>query len=169
MTHSALLGLDMVAVGLVEPEGKPAEWTDEVARLTDDTVSIRLSVLVALLAHSLAAARRLEAVACLPGRLVATASPLKLRIIFSFINFVVVPGLWLWATGRTATAVTARQWSPKDIFPSLLSTAQISSFSHFITVRTFTNQTVVHQLNTVFFLHFFLSFLFYRFRLPFFS
>ncbi len=41
IAHLALLGLDMIAVGLVELEAQPAQRTHIVARLTDDSMALR--------------------------------------------------------------------------------------------------------------------------------
>ncbi len=40
IAHLALLGLDMIAVGLVELEAQPAQRTHIVARLTDDPMAL---------------------------------------------------------------------------------------------------------------------------------
>jgi hypothetical protein len=41
IAHLTLLGLDMIAVGLVELEAQPAKRTHIVARLTDDPMALR--------------------------------------------------------------------------------------------------------------------------------
>jgi hypothetical protein len=41
IAHLALLGLNMIAVGLVELEAQPAQRTHIVARFTDDPMALR--------------------------------------------------------------------------------------------------------------------------------